>query len=195
MWTIKVFNTDIYHLIASFVVYSVLGWFVESVYMSFCNRKITNRGFAKSPFCPIYGFGAVAGYIILGPMKGQYIKVYLAGAFLATVFEYIVGKSMIALFGQLWWDYNNKPFNFQGILCLESTIAWGFYALGIVHILHTQVYRIIDLVNMDTGILVIKIIFLILTFDYIIQLIHAFKVDVKAKRDQFIEYWQSRIIR
>ena len=40
MWTTEIFGTDIYHLIAAFVVYSMLGWLVESIYMSFCNRKL-----------------------------------------------------------------------------------------------------------------------------------------------------------
>ena len=61
MWTKELFGTDIYHLVTAFVIYSILGWLVESIYMSFCNKKITNRGFAKGPFCPIYGFGAVIG--------------------------------------------------------------------------------------------------------------------------------------
>lgn len=133
MWTKELFGTDVYHLIAAFVVYSIIGWFLESVYMSFCNRKLTNRGFGKGPFCPIYGFGAVICYLIMGPMKGHYIKIYLLGAFLATIFEFLVGKAMIRFLGELWWDYNNKPFNYQGIICLESTVAWGFYALGVVH--------------------------------------------------------------
>ncbi|MDE5748781.1 MAG: putative ABC transporter permease, partial [Acetatifactor sp.] len=55
MWTKEMFGTDFYHLIAAFIVYSMLGWLVESIYMSFCNKKLTNRGFAKGPFCPIYG--------------------------------------------------------------------------------------------------------------------------------------------
>ena len=151
MWTRELFGTDVYHLVAAFAVYSILGWFVESVYMSFCNRRLTNRGFAKSPFCPIYGFGAVIGYLVLCPLKGQYIKLYLAGAFLATVFEYIVGRAMIRLFGKLWWDYNEKPFNFQGIICLESTVCWGFYAIGIVQFLNMAVYRLIDSVRFDQG--------------------------------------------
>ena len=88
----KLFGTDVYHLVAAFLVYSILGWFVESVYMSFCNRKITNRGFAKGPFCPIYGVGAVCCYLIFSPLKGQYLKIYFLGALLATVFEYLVGR-------------------------------------------------------------------------------------------------------
>jgi len=71
MWTRHLFGTDLYHLISAFVIYSILGWFVESVYMSLCNRKITNRGFVAGPFCPIYGFGAVVGYMVLHPLAGN----------------------------------------------------------------------------------------------------------------------------
>ena len=89
MWTRELFGSDVYHLIAAFIISSVLGWFVESAYMSFCNHRLTNRGFAKGPFCPIYGFGAVIGYLVLNPLSGHYVTLYLTGAFLATTFEYL----------------------------------------------------------------------------------------------------------
>ena len=52
MWTKEMFGTDVYHLVAAFIIYSMLGWLVESIYMSICNKKLTNRGFGKGPFCP-----------------------------------------------------------------------------------------------------------------------------------------------
>ena len=135
MWIHGILGADVWHLVAAFCIYSVLGWLVESVYMSICNRRLTNRGFAKGPFCPIYGFGALAGYFLLRPFAGNPVLLYLTGAFTATVFEYLVGKAMRRLFGEVWWDYNEKPFNYQGIVCLESTIAWGFYAVIIIAII------------------------------------------------------------
>lgn len=184
MWTKEIFGTDVYHLIAAFVVYSMIGWLLESVYMSFCNRKLTNRGFAKGPFCPIYGVGAVTCYLIMGPMKGQYVRIYLLGAVLATIFEFVVGKAMIRFLGELWWDYHEKPFNYQGIVCLESTIAWGFYALGVVHLVHGWVYRLIDSFNYDMGLKIVWTILAIAVVDYMIQLLKVFRIDVKEKVQQ-----------
>lgn len=195
MWTKEIFGTDVYHLVAAFVIYSMLGWLVESIYMSFCNKRLTNRGFAKSPFCPIYGFGAVFGYLILSPLKGQPVFLYIFGAALATTFEFLVGKCMIRLFGKLWWDYNEKPFNYKGIICLESTVAWGFYALGIVHFVHGGVQQLIDNFNYHMGLRVIHFILLIVTIDYIVQLLKAFNVDLKEKRTQFMDKYHSFIAR
>ncbi len=87
MWSKEMFGTDLYHLTAAFIIYSMLGWLVESIYMSLCNRKLTNRGFGRGPFCPIYGFGGVIGYLLLHPLRGHLVQLYLVGALLATAFE------------------------------------------------------------------------------------------------------------
>lgn len=179
MWNIEILGTDVYHLVAAFMLYSVMGWCLESIYMSFCNKKLTNRGFAKGPYCPIYGFGAVAGYILLSPLKGHYIKLYLVGAFLATLFEFIVGKGMIRFLGELWWDYNEKPFNYQGIICLESTVAWGFYAIGIIQFVNNGVYRLIDCVSLNMGLWILRIVLMIVIADYIFQLTKVFNLNMK----------------
>ena len=72
MWTHALYGTDLYHFVQWFIVYSFLGWVVESMYMSFCNRKLTNRGFAFSPFCPIYAVGALSVFAILKPLAGNF---------------------------------------------------------------------------------------------------------------------------
>lgn len=187
MWTKELFGTDVYHLMAAFVLYSMLGWLVESIYMSFCNHKITNRGFGKGPFCPIYGFGAVACYLLLSPLRGHYVALYIIGAMLATIFEFIVGKGMIKFLGELWWDYNDKPFNYKGIICLESTIAWGFYAIGIIQFVNAMIYWVIDKIDYRMGIRLVVTALVLVLVDYAIQLTKVFDIDVREKRDHFIE--------
>jgi len=187
MWSKELFGTDVYHLVAAFVMYSMMGWLVESIYMSICNHKLTNRGFGKGPFCPIYGFGAVIGYLLLAPLKGHYIALYIVGAVLATTFEFIVGIGMIKFLGDLWWDYDDKPFNYKGIICLESTIAWGFYGIGIVQFVNAGVYWIIDKVNYRTGIYLVVIALALVVVDYLFQLSKVFDIDLREKRNHIIE--------
>lgn len=177
----ELLGTDLYHIITSFVIYSILGWMVESIYMSFCNKKLTNRGFAKGPFCPIYGFGAVIGYFILSPFSYNHLIVYFLGAFLATLFEYIVGKLMIYFLGDLWWDYNEKPFNYKGIICLESTIAWGFYALFIVYFLNNIIFSIINKFNYYYVEKALICVFALVFIDYFFQLRKVYK-NLKNKK-------------
>ena len=191
MWTRELFGSDVYHLIAAFIIYSVLGWFVESAYMSFCNHRLTNRGFAKVPFCPIYGFGAVIGYLVLNPLSGHYVTLYLTGAFLATTFEYLVGIMMQKLLGEVWWDYTEKPMNYKGIICLESTIAWGFYAIIITMFLHERVLHLIDAMDMVYGRILCIVILAIVTVDYLIRLYLLFKTSIQEEKDRLIDKYRS----
>lgn len=191
MWTRELFGSDVYHLIAAFIIYSVLGWFVESVYMSFCNHRLTNRGFAKGPFCPIYGFGAVIGYLVLNPLSGHYVTLYLTGAFLATTFEYLVGIMMQKFLGEVWWDYTEKPMNYKGIICLESTIAWGFYAIIITMFLHERVLHLIDAMDMVYGRIFCIVILAIVTVDYLIRLYLLFKTSIQEEKNRLIDKYRS----
>ena len=125
-WNRMILGFDSYHVILWFLLYSILGWIVESIYMSICNRKLTNRGFAKGPFCPIYGVGALTVYFVLRPYSSNGFLLFLLGSLLATALELLTGIIMKRIFGEIWWDYHEKPFNYKGILCLESSIAWGF---------------------------------------------------------------------
>lgn len=174
-WIKEFYQMDFYHFFAMFAFYSMLGWLVESIYMSFCNRKITNRGFGKGPFCPIYGVGAMGAFFLFTPLKGRYFLIYILGCIIATVFEYIVGRLMKHFLGQIWWDYSEKPFNFQGIICLESTLAWGIYALVIVHIIHTRIMERIDQIDKRMGMLILMVIYFLVFIDYMVQLSRIFK--------------------
>lgn len=172
------FHTDIYHVIQWFIIYSFMGWLVESIYMSICNRKWTNRGFVFSPFCPIYAFGALIVYFLLRHFENNYLLIYLIGCLIATGFEFLTAMIMKTFFGEVWWDYNDKPFNYKGILCLESSIAWGFYSVFLFAFLQKFVNYISNLYPYRAGILFAKIVFGIYFIDF---LIHVYL----AKRESF----------
>ena len=178
-------------LAAAFCIYSVLGWCMESAYMSFCNRRLTNRGFMKSPFCPIYGVGALAGYFLLKGFAGNLFLLYFAGALSATAFEYLVGRLMLKLFGEVWWDYHEKPFNYQGLICLESTIAWGFYAVIIIGFLHGIVMKYASWYTYGMGLMILRAVLLIVLIDFFWHLFAALHVDMAGKKDRFIEKCRS----
>lgn len=182
MLDIQVLGTDFYHILNWFWIYGILGWIVESIYMSFCNKKLTNRGFIHGPICPIYGVGALTVYFILRPVSGNYFILYFCGAILATTLEYATALLMQKIFGCIWWDYNDKPFNYKGILCLESTIAWGFYTIFLFLFLQKWVQGIVRLYPRSIGkwfVIGISIYYLI---DFSISLIGAIDLNAKLKK-------------
>ena len=53
--------------------------------------------------------------------------------------EYFTGVVMEKLFKVRYWDYSDKPFNFQGQICLTSTLAWGALSVVLIGFLHPPV--------------------------------------------------------
>ena len=131
-------------LINVFFLYSFLGWVMECIVIRREKGVWENRGFAHSPFCIIYGFGAMLGYAALQPLADNLLLLYFVGALTATAFEFLVGRTMERLFGDFWWDYSGKRFNYKGILCLESTVAWGILALVVILYLNRFVFWLVQ---------------------------------------------------
>ena len=140
-----------YILVNAFFLYSFLGWVMECIVIRREKGVWENRGFTKLPFCIIYGFGAMLGFALLRPFSGNLALLYLVGAVLATAFEYLTALVMLRLFGSLWWDYRNKPFNYKGILCLESTLGWGIIACLLFVCLHRWVFAAVALIPHQLG--------------------------------------------
>lgn len=187
MWTHAVYGTDLYHFVQWFIIYSFMGWVVESIYMSFCNRKLTNRGFAFSPFCPIYAVGALSVFAILKPLSGQYVYLYFAGALLATGLEFVTAVAMRHFLGNVWWDYTEKPFNYKGIVCLESTVAWGFYTVILFAFLQSFVEMVSDSYSYRAGMILSAIVITVYTFDFSMHLFVAKKERLPRKMEEIRE--------
>ena len=64
--------------------------------------------------------------VVSMPFQDNLILTYLAGCVGATVLELVTGLTMEALFKVRYWDYSNQKFNYKGVICLSSTLAWGF---------------------------------------------------------------------
>lgn len=124
-----------------FYLYCFGGWCVESTYVSIMSRKLTNRGFLRGPFLPLYGCGAIMMLVVAMPFRDNILLVYVAGCIGATVLEYITGVIMEKLFKVRYWDYSELKFNFQGHVCLGTTISWGFLTILLTRFLHVPVER------------------------------------------------------
>lgn len=183
-WNRIIFGIDGYEVVMWFLTYSMMGWLVESIYMSFCNHKITNRGFAKGPFCPIYGFGAVTVFFILRPYSDNSILLFFLGSFLATTLEFLTALVMKRIFGEIWWDYHEKPFNYRGIICLESSIAWGFYTLFLFMFLQNIVAAFVAMIPVRAGRVIGNLILIGYIMDFSATIYRQKKENLRESMDE-----------
>ncbi len=126
-----------------FYVYCFLGWCFESAFVSAKSRKLVNRGFMRGPFLPLYGSGAMMMLVVSMPFRDNVVLTYVAGVIGATALEYVTGVTMEALFKVRYWDYSNRFMNFQGHICLRSSIAWGFLTILMTRVIHQPIEQLV----------------------------------------------------
>ena len=126
-----------------FYVYCFLGWCFESAFVSAKSRKLVNRGFMRGPFLPLYGSGAMMMLVVSMPFRDNVVLTYVACVIVATALEYVTGVTMEALFKVRYWDYSNRFMNFQGHICLRSSIAWGFLTILMTRVIHQPIEQLV----------------------------------------------------
>ena len=126
-----------------FYLYCVLGWCFESTVVSVQQRHFVNRGFLRGPMLPIYGFGATILLHVSLPLYDKPAALFLASMAAATVFEYVVGVIMEKLFKVKYWDYSEHRFQFQGRICLQSSLCWSFLGLILARVIHPPVEMVV----------------------------------------------------
>lgn len=126
-------------LLFFFYIYCFCGWIIESTYVSLRTRKLTNRGFMRGPFIPIYGFGAMTLLLVGTPLKPWPWWVFLGGMLAASVLEYFTGVLMEAVFKVRYWDYTGYFMNINGHVCLFNSLCWGVLADVLIYFLHRPV--------------------------------------------------------
>ena len=77
--------------------------------------------------------------VVSMPFQDNLVMVYIAGCIGATVLEYVTGVTMEALFKVRYWDYSKNKFNFQGHICLGSSLAWGGLTILMTEFIHKPI--------------------------------------------------------
>lgn len=123
-------------LIMYFLIYSFLGWILESFYAVLVLGHFVKRGFLFGPICPIYGFGAVIFILIFDGLKGHNVKKFFISMIVFSIFEFVASWILEMIFHLRWWDYSDAMFNIQGRICLSFSIVWGLAGIIFSNYLH-----------------------------------------------------------
>lgn len=127
---------NIRYLLLYFFIYAIIGWLLETAYAYSTLGHFVKRGFLYGPLCPIYGWGAVILISCLKKYKTKPFILFLYSAIIFSVFEYVAGFALDALFSARWWDYTNDFLNLNGRISIFFSFAWGIIALIFIHFVH-----------------------------------------------------------
>lgn len=169
------------NILLYFIIYSFLGWCLESVYKTILEKRFVNSGFLYGPLCPIYGFGAVIMILIFGLLPQNVFIIFLSSMILLTIWEYIVGVILEKLFKTKYWDYSNVKFNINGRVCLKNSIYWGILGVVFIFIIHPVVYKIINMLPVGIVFHLNIVLYISLITDMVITVNRILFIDDKIE--------------
>lgn len=183
-------NDTVLFYLASFFIYSIIGWLWETFYCSIRKKELVNRGFLYGPWLPIYGFGALIILFSTASFKESTVMVFLIGMLSASCLEYCTGWLMEAIFHVRYWDYSNEPYNLHGHICLFVSFAWGIASVLLVKLVHPPIEKMITGLSLTTLKITTVILMIFFVFDVIESVINALNLkkllhSITEQKDTF----------
>lgn len=173
-----------------FMMYSFAGWVMETLWVSWCNKRLVDRGFLIGPYCPIYGFGALLIIILLNKFSYNPCILFIMTTILCGVLEYFASWCMEKLFKARWWDYSDKKFNLKGRICLRNLIAFGIMGIIVTYYINPYVEIWISYLNKSELNAISLVLWTIFIMDFVVSTIVVYgfrkvteKVNIDAVND------------
>jgi len=137
---------NFFNLFWVFVVASVIGMLIETVYFLLVFDDLQNRaGILWGPFSPIYGCGAVLMTIALNRYWNRSaVIIFLVAGAIGAAFEFVVSLFLEEAFGIVAWDYSGTFLNIDGRTNFAFFCAWGALGLLWIRIMLPEVLKAVD---------------------------------------------------
>ena len=182
---IKICGISIWRILAYFVVYSVAGFIIETIFGLLTKGVLESRkSFLYGPFCSIYGLGAVLMTLPLQKYKKNNYTLFFAGFFIGSIIEYMVSLVGELIFHIKWWDYSDQMFNINGRICVLFSLFWGLLAIYLMLDINPRIDKFIDFVkskipaNYMKTVIIFSILFLSFDLGITVYALQMFSVRI-----------------
>src|SRR3989338_7337016 len=112
-------------LILEFLIFSIIGWILDSAYRSIDEKRWVNAGYFKGPVCPIYGFGGLVLIFLFKILDflSPVVQIIIA-ALMMVAGEYVGGIFTERILKLKLWDYSASRFHLHGYIHPLHSFYW-----------------------------------------------------------------------
>ncbi len=164
-----------------FVISSILGWFVELIFLYIRKGIFVNHSsLVLGPFCLAYGFGgALLTLLLYSYEKKNIFYIFILSFISGTILEYIMSFGMELVMGFCAWDYSNVPLNINGRVCLLYSLFWGFLGIFWIKVIYPMFNKLNQKLHNKGG----KIGMLLLSIFLIIDTLLTISAFIRVKQN------------
>ena len=163
-------KVTIHHLFWYFLIFSILGLIIETLYCYATMGILESRkGFIWGPFCPVYGVcGAALIYILDKFNCKSAIKLFIVGFIFGSVAEYILSYGLEAIYGIRFWNYEYLSYNLNGRISLLFSFYWGLLSILLIKFIKPLIVKIVEKIKPHTRNIIELGIFIFLVIDCLV---------------------------
>lgn len=187
------YGCSFHKIVWLFVIGAFLGDIVETIFCRLVTRKWMSRSSVVwGPFSIVWGFAIAIGTILLHRYSDRTDRaLFLAGALIGGVFEYICSVFTEVAFGKVFWDYSKMPFNLKGRINLLYCFFWGFAAVAWIKNLYPRISAWIERVPIKTGKIISWVMIVFMCCNMIVSCIALIRSNERQQEVPARYTWQK----
>lgn len=116
-----------------FLIYSFLGWVLESSFQKITKGTFLKPNFLYGPVKPMYGFG---GTLLVESYRRNSSRFLYVSLLIPLLVEWCSGKWLDSRYHLKYWDYSKEKIQLGGYICLKFAICWILLAQVLVKWIH-----------------------------------------------------------
>ena len=163
----------------TFLLYSILGFLLETVRSFLVNSKFTS-GILYGPWTPIYGIGIViviliSNYLFSHLHLSRWIETFITFVIITlilTLLEWLGGILIEKIFHTVFWDYSKEAFSIGKYISLSKSLMWGVGSIIFIYVLKPLLEGVIKHIPIPVTI----ILTLLMLSDFILTFVNKSKI-------------------
>ncbi|MEE0419132.1 MAG: putative ABC transporter permease [Lachnospiraceae bacterium] len=160
-----------YKLVCLFFLGAFLGDITETIFCLITTGRLMSRSsVVYGPFSIVWGLGCVLLTSILYQYRSRsdgYI--FMFGTVLGGAYEYICSVFTELVFGTVFWDYSDIPFNLGGRINLLYCFFWGIAAVVWMKLIYPRLSVWIEKIPKKPGMIAAWIMIVFMAFNIVIS--------------------------
>ena len=164
-------GASFYSILLLFFIGGVAGDLAETI---FCRLKMgwwmSRSSVVWGDFSIVWGLAIAAVTALLYKYRNRSQQfLFWMGTFLGGAYEYICSVFTEIVFGTVFWDYSDIPFNLGGRINLLYCFFWGFAAVAWFKIFYPPVSRLIEKIPVKIGKIITWLLIIFMLADGIVS--------------------------
>lgn len=165
------YGCSFYKIVLLFFIGAFLGDITETIFCRItAGYWMSRSSVVWGDFSIVWGLAIAAVTALLYKYRNRSQQfLFWMGTFLGGAYEYICSVFTEIVFGTVFWDYSDIPFNLGGRINLLYCFFWGFAAVAWFKIFYPPVSRLIEKIPVKIGKIITWLLIIFMLADGIVS--------------------------